>query len=52
MMDPYQVVFDRVSGIDIVEYASTEQGVDRVVLVSFFTIFVLPCPSKPAGTCF
>ena len=37
-MDPYQILFDRVSDKDIVQYTSTEEGVDRVILVSLFTI--------------
>jgi len=49
-MDPYQVVFDRVSDKDIVKYTSTEEGVDRVVLVSPFTIFVSPLSLELAGT--
>ena len=40
-MDPYQIVFDRVSDKDIVKFTLTEEGVDRVVLVSLFTIFAL-----------
>jgi len=37
-MDPYQIVFDRISDKDVMKYASTEEGVDRVVLVSLLAV--------------
>ena len=46
MMNPYQIVFDRVSDRDIVKYTLTERGVDRVVLVSQLIISVLLYPSE------
>ena len=33
-MDPYQVVFDRISDKDIIKYTSTGEGVDCFILVS------------------
>ena len=47
-VDPYQIVFDRVSDKDIVKYTSTEEGVDRVVLVSLFTVPALSFVSRAA----
>ena len=48
-IDPYQIVFDRVSDRDIVRYVSTEEGVDRVVLVSLLSLYVA---FSSAETCF
>ena len=45
-MDPYQIVFDRVSDQDIVKYTSTEEGVDRVVLVSLPAVSALKLPFR------
>ena len=51
MMDPYQIVFDRVSDKDIVKYTATEEGVERLVLVSRSTASTPLCPSELAETC-
>ena len=51
MMDPYQIVFDRVSDKDIVKYTATEEGVDRLVLVSLSTASTPLCPSESGETC-
>ena len=32
-MDPYRIVYDWVSDKDVIKYISTEEGIDRVVLV-------------------
>ena len=52
-IDPYQIVFDRVSDKDIMKYISTEEGVNRVVLVSLFAVSAsLCCFFEPAGARF
>ena len=51
MMDPYQIAFDWVSEKDIMKYTLTEEGVDRVVLVSLMVSAIL-CPSQRAEASF
>lgn len=46
-MDPYQVVFDRVSDRDIVQY-TLNNGVDRAILVSFISD-PFPVPARSTG---
>jgi len=45
-MDPYQIVFDRGSDKDIMQYILNE-GIDRASLVGFFLDF-LPVPPRLA----